>query len=92
MAKLNIRLTYNKKTGRNDILVDFHSDADALPFEHEEDHKKLVEQILSTSGLSKDELGDIKIKRLTLREKTTVLAGYDLSEQNETTKQANKNH
>ncbi len=46
MAKLTIRLILNPTTGKREIDVAYQSDADALPMEHEEEHRRLVEQIV----------------------------------------------
>ncbi len=48
MAKLTIRLVQNPATGRREVDVAYESDADALPHEHEEDHRKLVEKIVGS--------------------------------------------
>ena len=80
MAELNIRLTYNRQTGRHDIFVDYESDADSLPFEHEEDHRALVEKIISSTGMSEEDFGEVVIRRLSIQEKLAVRAGKTLPE------------
>ena len=80
MAELNIRLTYNRQTGRHDIFVDYESDVDSLPFEHEEDHRALVEKIISSTGMSEEDFGEVTIRRLSIEEKLAVRAGKPLPE------------
>lgn len=80
MAELNIRLTYNRQTGRHDIFVDYESDADSLPFEHEDDHRALVERLISSTGMSEEDFGEVVIRRLSVQEKIAVLSGKPLSE------------
>ena len=80
MAELNIRLTYNRQTGRHDIFVDYESDADSLPFEHEEDHRALVDKIISSTGMSEEDFGEVVIRRLSIEEKLAVRAGKQLPE------------
>ena len=80
MAELNIRLTYNRQTGRHDIFVDYESDADSLPFEHEDDHRALVERLISSTGMNEEDFGEVVIRRLSLQEKIAVLSGEPLPE------------
>ena len=80
MAELNIRMVYNRKTGKHDIFVDYESDMDALPFEHEQDHRALVQKIMGASGLAEDELGQLHIQRLSASEKQKVLRGEELEQ------------
>ena len=80
MAELNIRLTYNRQTGRHDIFVDYQSDADSLPFEHEDDHRALVERLVSSTGMGEEDFGEIVIRRLSVQEKIAVMSGETLPE------------
>ena len=45
------------------VIVGYDSDSSALPMEHEEDHRKFVEQLLEASGISPDEIGDVIVER-----------------------------
>ena len=80
MAELNIRMVYNRNTGKHDIFVDYESDMDALPFEHEQDHRALLQQIIGASGLSEDGIGQLNIQRLSPAEKQKVLRGETLEQ------------
>ena len=76
MAEVNLRLIYNKNTSKHDIYIDYESDIDALPFEHEQEHKEIVQKIIKDAGLDKmteDDFGEIIIRRLSLHEKQEVL-------------------
>ena len=42
MAEMTIRLRIDPNTGKKDIIISLHSDADALPYEHEQQHRALV--------------------------------------------------
>ena len=42
MAGITIKLKYDKKTGKREIVVDYEKDKSAMPFEHERKHKALV--------------------------------------------------
>jgi hypothetical protein len=46
MAELTIRVERSEDTGKLVIRVGFTSDEDALPQEHEEQHRRLVRQLL----------------------------------------------
>ncbi|MBM74107.1 MAG: hypothetical protein CMK59_01795 [Proteobacteria bacterium] len=89
MAELNIRLTYNRQTGRHDIFVDYQSDADSLPFEHEDDHRALVERLISSTGMSEEDFGEIVIRRLSVQEKIAVMSGETLPEIDQKTQNNN---
>lgn len=64
MADLTIRLIYNLETGKKDIFVDFVSEDDALPIEHEQQHREVIEQLLGKGILEADEVGDVNISRV----------------------------
>ena len=64
MAEITLRLRYNLQTGKKDLLIDYHSDDDALPMEHEEDHRQLVADLLGRGVLSEDEVGEVVVRRL----------------------------
>jgi len=65
MSEITIRLRYNLNSGKKDILIDYHSDEDALPIEHEDDHRTVVEQLLGRGVLRQDEVGEVVVRRLT---------------------------
>lgn len=56
MADLTIRLVVDPETGARRVVVDYGSDADALPMEHEADHRALVEALVE-GGLRGVEVG-----------------------------------
>jgi hypothetical protein len=64
VADITIKLVYNLKTGKQDIYVDFVSDDDALPIEHERDHRQLVEQLIGQGVLKPNDVGQVKVSRL----------------------------
>jgi hypothetical protein len=59
MANLTLRLRVDPATGRREIVIDYHSDSDALPMEHEEQHRQLAEKVLD-GGL---ESGKVEVSR-----------------------------
>ena len=66
--ELMIHLRYNLKTGKKDILVDFVSEEDALPIEHEKQHREIMARLLGTGVLRPEEAGDLVVRRLTPQE------------------------
>ena len=62
MAEIIIKLKQNKATGKTDIHIDYESGADALPFEHEGDHRKIVKQILGDDAFDPG-IGEIIVNR-----------------------------
>ncbi len=63
MAEMTIRLRVNPENGKKDILVDLRSDEDALPHEHEQQHRKLVEKLIEGGLLTESEVGNVIVSR-----------------------------
>ncbi len=63
MATLILRLEIDPTTKKKNVWVKYDSDSDALPMEHEEQHKKLVEALLAGGAVKPEELGTITIER-----------------------------
>lgn len=63
MAEMTIRLRTDPATGKKDIIVDLHSDDDALPIEHEQQHRALVERLIEGGLLRAEDLGKIVVER-----------------------------
>ena len=62
MAEMIIMLRRDKTTGKQNIIVKLDSDPDALPMEHEQLHRKLVETLVG-KGIDAEDLGEIVIER-----------------------------
>lgn len=63
MAELEIRLTIDRKTGKKNVTISYRSDEGALPMEHEEDHRRIVDRLIEGGALKASELGAIVIER-----------------------------
>lgn len=63
MATLILRLDIDPATRKKNVWVKYESDADALPMEHEEQHKRLVEALLAGGVVKAEELGTLTIER-----------------------------
>ena len=46
MAEIQIKFRHNPKTGKRDMIINYESDQDALPHEHERDHRALIEKLI----------------------------------------------
>ncbi|MEZ4234962.1 MAG: hypothetical protein R3F59_02110 [Myxococcota bacterium] len=64
MAELTIRLRVDPATGKKNVVIKLHSDADALPLEHEQEHRAIVDQLIAGGALKQAELGKIIVERL----------------------------
>jgi hypothetical protein len=53
VARMTIRLLVNPTTGKREVDISYESDADALPMEHEEEHRRLVEKVVGKLGSGK---------------------------------------
>ncbi len=45
-SELTLRLRVDPVTGRREVVVDYTSDADALPIEHEDEHRRLAGKVI----------------------------------------------
>ncbi|HEY2784881.1 MAG TPA: hypothetical protein VGJ05_07895 [Fimbriiglobus sp.] len=62
MAEMIINLRRDPATGKQNVVVKLESDPDALPVEHEQLHRTLVEKLIG-KGLNPEDLGEIVIER-----------------------------
>ena len=62
MAQMIIMLRRDPNSGKQNIIVKLDSDPDALPIEHEQLHRKLVEKLVG-KGIDAEDLGEIIIER-----------------------------
>jgi hypothetical protein len=46
MADLILRLRVDPATGKRELVIDYTSDADALPIEHEDAHRQLANKLV----------------------------------------------
>ena len=64
MSDITIRMQYNLKTGKKDVWIDLVSEPDSLPIEHEQDHRRIVEQLIGKGALQADEVGEVEVRRV----------------------------
>jgi hypothetical protein len=68
MASVRIRLEIDPQTSKRTVVIGYESDSDALPHEHEEAHRKLVQKLFE-GGIARE--GDaIRVERETPAEET----------------------
>ena len=63
MAEMTIRLRVCPDTGKKDIIVSLRSDEDALPHEHEQQHRNLLDQLIEGGMVKAGEVGKLIIER-----------------------------
>jgi hypothetical protein len=68
MAELTIHLRRDPQTGKQDIVITLRSDEDALPHEHEQMHREMVEKIIG-----KENVGKVIVEREPGKEPTSPI-------------------
>ncbi len=63
MPEMTIRLHRDPETGKQNIVVKLRSDEDALPHEHEQMHRALVDKLINGGILKAGEEGNLVIER-----------------------------
>ena len=84
MAEMTIRLRVNPETGKKDIVVALRSDDDALPHEHEQQHRQLVDKLIEGGLVSAGEVGDVVVER----EDESAASGTPVSDPQQDQRQA----
>jgi hypothetical protein len=64
MAELNIRLLIDPDTGKKNLIIEYESDSDMLPIEHEEEHRRLINELVDGGVVKAEELGKVVVKRV----------------------------
>lgn len=63
MGRMKIELRSDPQTGVREIVVHLDKDDELLPHEHEELHRKLVEQLFGLEAVSEQPLPQLRISR-----------------------------
>jgi hypothetical protein len=63
VAEVIIRLVVDPTTGKKNVVIGYRSDADAMPIEHEDAHREIVDKLIEGGALSAAELGEIIVER-----------------------------
>ena len=63
MAEMTIRLIPDPATGKKNIIISLTGDQDALPHEHEQMHRAIVNKLLGGGKIQAEEIGHIEITR-----------------------------
>ena len=59
MAKAKITFEHNSQTGKRDIHIDYESDPSAMPYEHEDEHRDLVNRIIDLKEMQEERENEI---------------------------------
>ena len=60
MAEMIIMLRRDPNTGKQNIIIKLDSDPDALPMEHEQQHRQLLEKVF---GKKLEDYGEVIVER-----------------------------
>ena len=63
MAELNIRLQIDPQTGKKNLIIEYDSDSDMLPMEHEEEHRRLINELVEGGMVKAEDLGKVIVQR-----------------------------
>jgi hypothetical protein len=63
MPEMTIKLRRDPETGKQNIIIKLRSDEDALPHEHEQMHRALVDKLINGGILKAGEEGKLIIER-----------------------------
>lgn len=83
MSEVTLTLRLDPVSGRKELIVHLESEDDALPAEHERDHRELVEALLGRSvDALLEELGadGLEVVRVGKGEQTTLTAPEQAAE------------
>ena len=81
MAQMIISLRCDPVTGKKDIVISLRSDEDALPHEHEQRHRALVDKLIQGGLLKAGELGQIVVERVEEEKEPRVPASNEVQGQ-----------
>jgi len=62
MAEMIIMLRRDPNTGKQNIIIKLDSEPDALPIEHEQMHRRLIEKLIG-KGFDPEDMGELIIER-----------------------------
>ena len=83
MSKLILRLVTDSKTGQQELSVDYESDGDRLPFEHEEEHRQWIQKVLGGENQEFLDNLDLNIERENPSSKKPEEAGEGLDRESD---------
>jgi hypothetical protein len=86
MAEMTITLRTNPETGKKDIVIKLRSDEDALPQEHEQMHRQLVEKLIEKGALGDGEAGNVVVERVDEEKTPEIPSGNVPQEQRQAQK------
>ena len=64
MSNIKIHIKINHDTGLRDITIEYESDADSLPIEHEQCHMEIVHELVDSGMLKAEDVGEISVTRI----------------------------
>jgi len=64
MADIKIKFRFDIETGQKEILVEYEADPDAMPYEHEQRHREIVEALVGKGVIGADETELVRVERI----------------------------
>ena len=80
MPEMTIRLIPDPDTGKKNIIISLRGDEDALPHEHEQMHRRLVEKVIGKGLVQAEEIGEIIVEREQIEKAPPAPAGTEPAE------------
>ena len=87
MAEVTIRLSIDPASGKKNVTISYRSDEDALPMEHDDEHRNLVDKLIEGGTLKAEELGKIIVEREEEAGEAAQVASGDDQQQRESVEQ-----
>jgi hypothetical protein len=65
VANVTIRLQVDPTTRKKTVIISYESDSSALPIEHEDEHRRIVDKLIEGGAIKAGEVGKIIVERET---------------------------
>jgi hypothetical protein len=92
MPEMTIRLRIDPQSGKKDITIALRGDEDALPHEHEQQHRALVDRLIEGGLLKAGEAGKIVVERIEEKKEPSVPAPAEAQTQRQAQAQGSGGH
>ena len=87
MGEVTLRLETDRTTGKKNVIISYRSDESALPIEHEQEHRELVDKLIQGGALKAAQLGKIVVERGETSTATEQAPDVEQQREREATKQ-----
>ena len=63
-TELTIRLEIDPETRKKSLIIGYESDSDALPMEHEDEHRRLLDSLVERGIIADGEITSVRVERV----------------------------